>query len=100
MRIRVAISVQNLVLIPYFCGYPVVDDYGLKTVQEYMYHIRSNAELSVRNLLKDVAQRAGTNVLEAVDYLDDGSPVCYSSMIAFECKLTPLLVKDSAPRGN
>ena len=40
-----------------------------------MYHIRSNAELSVRNLLKDVAKRAGTNVLSAVDYLDDGSPV-------------------------
>ena len=40
-----------------------------------MYHIRSNAELSVRNLLKDVAKHAGTNVLSAVDYLDDGSPV-------------------------
>ena len=40
-----------------------------------MYHIRANAESSVRNLLRDVAKRAGTNVLEAVDYLDDGSPV-------------------------
>lgn len=54
----------------------VVEDYGLKTVQEYMYHIRANAEMSVRNLLRDVAKRAGTNVLTAVDYLDDGSPVC------------------------
>lgn len=53
----------------------VVDDYGLETVQEYMYHIRSNAEMSVRSLLKDVAKRAGTNVLSAIDYLDDGSPV-------------------------
>lgn len=53
----------------------VVDDYGLETVQEYMYHIRSNAEQSVRNLLKDVAKRAGTNILSAIDYLDDGSPV-------------------------
>ena len=40
-----------------------------------MYHIRNNAEMSVRNLLKDVAKRAGTNILESVDYLDDGSPV-------------------------
>lgn len=40
-----------------------------------MYHIRANAEFSVRNLLKDVVKRAGTNVLSAVDYLDDGSPV-------------------------
>lgn len=55
--------------------FAVVNDYGLETVQEYMYHIRSNAEMSVRNLLRDVAKRAGTNVLSAVDYLDDGSPV-------------------------
>ncbi|KAJ3521681.1 hypothetical protein NM688_g8984 [Phlebia brevispora] len=53
----------------------IVDDYGLKTVQEYMFHIRSNAEMSVRNLLRDVAKRAGSNVLESVDYLDDGSPI-------------------------
>ena len=53
----------------------VVADYSLKTVQEYMYHIRNNAEYSVRNLLRDVAKRAGSNVLEAIDYLDDGSPV-------------------------
>ena len=52
-----------------------MDDYGLKTVQEYMYHIRNNAEMSVRNLLKDAAKRAGTNILSSVDYLDDGSPV-------------------------
>ncbi|TFY54617.1 hypothetical protein EVJ58_g8756 [Rhodofomes roseus] len=53
----------------------IVDDYGLETVQEYMHHIRSNAEQSVRNLLRDAAKRAGTNILEAIDYLDDGSPI-------------------------
>ncbi|KAF9527219.1 cytoplasmic protein [Crepidotus variabilis] len=53
----------------------IVDDYGLETVQEYMYHIRNNAEQSVRNLLRDVVKRAGSNILEAVDYLDDGSPI-------------------------
>lgn len=52
----------------------MVDEYGLKTVQEYMYHIRANAESSVRKLLIDVAKRVG-NVLTSVDYLDDGSPV-------------------------
>jgi len=40
-----------------------------------MFHIRNNAETSVRNLLKDVVNRAGSNVLEAIDYLDDGTPV-------------------------
>ncbi|KAA1472623.1 Hydantoinase B/oxoprolinase [Dentipellis sp. KUC8613] len=53
----------------------IVDDYGLETVQEYMYHIRKNAENSVRSLLKDVAKKAGTTSLNAVDYLDDGSPI-------------------------
>ena len=52
----------------------VVEDYGLKTVQEYMYHIRNNAENSVRDLLREVAKRLNTNILSAVDYLDDGSP--------------------------
>ncbi|KAJ8518623.1 hypothetical protein ONZ45_g4301 [Pleurotus djamor] len=62
----------------------IVDDYGLKTVQEYMYHIRSNAETSVRNLLRNVAERAGTDKLEAVDYLDDGSPIQLSVEINVE----------------
>ena len=44
-------------------------------VQEYMFHIRSNAETSVRNLLRQVVRNAGKNVLHAIDYLDDGSPV-------------------------
>jgi hypothetical protein len=41
-----------------------------------MYHIRNNAESSVRNLLRDVAKKLNTNILRAVDYLDDGSPAC------------------------
>ena len=59
----------------------VVEDYGLKTVQEYMYHIRNNAENSVRSLLREVARKLGTNVLGAVDYLDDGSPARLSFYI-------------------
>ncbi|KAI0320532.1 Hydantoinase B/oxoprolinase [Amylostereum chailletii] len=53
----------------------IVEDYGLETVQRYMYHIRNNAENSVRKLLQNVVQRNGTNLLSAVDYLDDGSPI-------------------------
>lgn len=40
-----------------------------------MYHIRTNAETSVRNLLRRVVERTGENTLHAIDYLDDGSPV-------------------------
>ncbi|KAI9511991.1 cytoplasmic protein [Russula earlei] len=54
----------------------LVDDYGLKIVQQYMYHIRNNAERAVRNLLHDVAKKLGTNTLSAIDYLDDGTPIC------------------------
>lgn len=50
-----------------------------------MYHIRANAEASVRNLLRDVAGRAGTNILTAVDYLDDGSPVRNFRISFFSC---------------
>lgn len=37
-----------------------------------MGHIRANAELAVRNLLKEVASRQGTNELWARDFMDDG----------------------------
>ena len=57
----------------------VIAEYGLETVQEYMYYIRNNAEMSVRNLLRTLAKRLGTTTLSAVDYLDDGTPVGYPS---------------------
>ena len=62
-------------------------------MQEYMYHIRSNAEKSVRNLLRDVAQRAGSNVLSAVDYLDDGSPVRIINRVVLSKYSVPLQIK-------
>ncbi|KAF5354237.1 hypothetical protein D9756_007234 [Leucocoprinus leucothites] len=70
LKAQVAANHKGIQLI-----HAIVDDYGLETVQEYMYHIRANAEMSVRNLLRDVAKRAGSSILSAVDYLDDGSPI-------------------------
>jgi len=40
-----------------------------------MRFIRSNAELAVRNLLREVSKKQGTNELFARDYMDDGSPI-------------------------
>ncbi|GAA5929373.1 hypothetical protein JCM1841_004206 [Sporobolomyces salmonicolor] len=51
------------------------EEYGLETVQQYMLHIRDNAELAVRNLLKQVARERNTNELQAVDHLDDGTTI-------------------------
>ncbi|KAJ3051785.1 hypothetical protein HK097_007188, partial [Rhizophlyctis rosea] len=52
----------------------LIREYGLEVVQAYMRFIRENAELAVRNLLKGVAGRLGRR-LEAVDYMDDGTPI-------------------------
>lgn len=55
----------------------LIDYYGLSVVQAYMGHIQSNAELAVRDMLKQVAQdtlkRTGDSILEAEDRMDDGS---------------------------
>ena len=52
----------------------LVHEHGLRVVDAYMSFIQKNAEMSVRNMLKDFASKHGTKV-EAVDYMDDGSPI-------------------------
>lgn len=53
----------------------LIDEYGEDTVQFYMVAIQNNAELCVRNLLKEVSKRFEGKDLSAVDYMDDGSPI-------------------------
>ncbi|XP_041970893.1 5-oxoprolinase [Aricia agestis] len=57
----------------------LIDQYGLGVVQAYMAHIQRNAELAVRDMLKDIAEkcieRTGSAVLEATDYMDNGTPI-------------------------
>ncbi|KAL8938856.1 MAG: hypothetical protein Q9216_003672 [Gyalolechia sp. 2 TL-2023] len=53
----------------------LIEDYGEEVVQFYMRNIQDNAELSVRNLLKDVNRRFGCQDLSATDHMDDGSPI-------------------------
>ncbi|WFD32789.1 5-oxoprolinase (ATP-hydrolyzing) [Malassezia sp. CBS 17886] len=53
----------------------LIAEWELRTVQAYMGHIRDNAELAVRNLLRHVAQTQQTTELHAVDYMDDGTPI-------------------------
>ncbi|KDE05790.1 hypothetical protein MVLG_03881 [Microbotryum lychnidis-dioicae p1A1 Lamole] len=53
----------------------LIEEYTLPVVLEYMHHIRDNAELAVRNLLRRVAKRMGKTELNAIDYLDDGTPI-------------------------
>jgi 5-oxoprolinase (ATP-hydrolysing) len=53
----------------------LMSDYGEEVVQFYMTNIQSNAEKSVRELLKGVYKRFEGQDLSAVDYMDDGSPI-------------------------
>lgn len=53
----------------------LIEDYGEDVVQFYMRNIQKNAELSVRNLLKDVSRRFEGQDLSATDYMDDGSAI-------------------------
>jgi 5-oxoprolinase (ATP-hydrolysing) len=53
----------------------LIEDYGEEVVQFYMHNIQDNAELSVRNLLKDVSRRFEGKDLNAKDFMDDGSPI-------------------------
>jgi 5-oxoprolinase (ATP-hydrolysing) len=62
----------------------LISDYGADVVQFYMRNIQDNAELAVRNLLKGVAERNQGKVLQAVDYMDDGSPICLKITIDSE----------------
>ncbi|TEY52426.1 hypothetical protein BOTCAL_0259g00110 [Botryotinia calthae] len=53
----------------------LIEEYGEEVVNFYMVNIQNNAELSVRNLLKDVSKRFEGQDLSAIDYMDDGSPI-------------------------
>lgn len=53
----------------------LIREYGEPTVQFYMTHIQKNAEDCVRKLLKTVHERFGGESLEAVDYMDEGTPI-------------------------
>ena len=53
----------------------LIEEYGEEVVNFYMVNIQNNAELSVRNLLKEVSKRFEGQNLSAVDYMDDGSPI-------------------------
>lgn len=57
----------------------LIDQYGLVVVQAYMGHIQSNAEIAVRDMLREVARQCSKKtdgvILEAEDRMDDGSPI-------------------------
>lgn len=53
----------------------LIEEYGEEVVLFYMRQIQDNAELSVRNLLKEVSEKFSGRELSAIDYMDDGTPI-------------------------
>uniref|UniRef100_A0A3Q1BR13 5-oxoprolinase, ATP-hydrolysing n=1 Tax=Amphiprion ocellaris TaxID=80972 RepID=A0A3Q1BR13_AMPOC len=57
----------------------LIDSYGLAVVQAYMGYIQSNAELAVRDMLRDFARRqrlqTGSLEVESEDLMDDGTAI-------------------------
>ncbi|KAM7345135.1 5-oxoprolinase [Cochliomyia hominivorax] len=57
----------------------LIDCYGLNVVQAYMNYIQENAEVAVcdmlRQIAKDTMNRTESSILEAEEFMDDGSPI-------------------------
>ncbi|XP_060532261.1 5-oxoprolinase isoform X2 [Cylas formicarius] len=78
LRAQVAANKKGIDLVS-----ELISQYGLGVVQAYMGHIQTNAELAVRDMLREIAKDTaaktgggdGVSVLSFVDYMDDGSPI-------------------------
>lgn len=70
LKAQIAANTRGITLIQALFG-----EYGVETVQKYMYAIQSTAETAVRNLLKELHARFGGQPLTSVDYMDDGTPI-------------------------
>eukprot|EP01080_Neovahlkampfia_damariscottae_P008929 gene8929-878_t len=53
----------------------LISEYSLEVVQAYMVHVQNNAEFAVQNMLKEMVEIRGKSILEAEDFMDDGSNI-------------------------
>ncbi|RUS91769.1 hypothetical protein EGW08_000477 [Elysia chlorotica] len=58
----------------------LINEYGLDVVQAYMKHIQENAEVAVKDMLREIAvktkSRTGKTELYAEDFMDHGTKIC------------------------
>lgn len=62
----------------------LVNEFSYPVIDLYMKAIQSTAELAVRNLLKLAYKKFEGNDIQAVDYLDDGTPIAVKINIDVE----------------
>ncbi|GCB75200.1 hypothetical protein scyTo_0019737, partial [Scyliorhinus torazame] len=75
LRAQVAANQRGIQLVN-----ELIDVYGLEVVQAYMFHIQNNAEIAVKEMLREFARRcrrqvAGLLEVESEDHMDDGTPI-------------------------
>nr|XP_033788894.1 5-oxoprolinase isoform X2 [Geotrypetes seraphini]XP_033788895.1 5-oxoprolinase isoform X2 [Geotrypetes seraphini]XP_033788896.1 5-oxoprolinase isoform X2 [Geotrypetes seraphini] len=74
LRAQVAANQKGIQLVN-----ELIDVYGLEVVQAYMAHIQANAEIAVRDMLREFAERwqqqTGSLEVKSEDHMDDGSPI-------------------------
>ncbi|KAK3803740.1 hypothetical protein RRG08_029668 [Elysia crispata] len=75
LRAQVAANHRGIKLIT-----ELINEYGLDVVQAYMKHIQENAEVAVKDMLKEIAiktrSRTGKTELYAEDFMDHGTKIC------------------------
>ncbi|XP_078086332.1 5-oxoprolinase isoform X2 [Mustelus asterias] len=75
LRAQVAANQRGIQLVN-----ELIDVYGLEVVQAYMFHIQNNAEIAVREMLREFARRCrwqtdGLLEVGSEDHMDDGTPI-------------------------
>ena len=53
----------------------LIEFHRLETVQAYMKFIQENAEVAVRDMLKEIASNESEKILSATDFMDDGTAI-------------------------
>lgn len=70
LKAQVAANQKGIALLQNLIG-----EYSLSYVQTYMRYIQENAEVSVRDMLKNVAFQQQSGELTSSDFMDDGSEI-------------------------
>ncbi|XP_050396145.1 5-oxoprolinase isoform X1 [Patella vulgata] len=74
LRAQIAANQKGIQLVS-----ELINEYSLKVVNAYMAYIQSNAEIAVRDMLKEIAkktkERTGHTKLHAEDFMDNGSKI-------------------------
>lgn len=70
LKAQVAANYKGIILLN-----RLIEEFSLSVINLYMSAIQSTAEVAVRNLLKLAYEKFHGKAMQAIDYLDDGTPI-------------------------